>query len=190
MDALRPWPVTVVVAIVHGVGLCKTSFYQADVDSLSLSLSLSLSISLAHARSRRVSFSSAQHTSRLPVSPIRVTREKKLAGAFTEWNSHWKWSALSRKPSVGDELQFSLRMTNLLERISVENGGHTREARHTVRNGGQCTLTEPNETNRGIERRELDWLAPSTGDLQGATATGRYITGYHLDTSEGAEQSA
>lgn len=45
MDARRPWPVTVVVAIVHGVGLCKTSFYQADVDSLSLSLARAPSLS-------------------------------------------------------------------------------------------------------------------------------------------------
>lgn len=44
MDARRPWPVTVVVAIVHGVGLCKTSSYQVDVDSVSLALSLSLSL--------------------------------------------------------------------------------------------------------------------------------------------------
>jgi len=41
MDARRPWPVTVVVAIARRLVLHLTSFYQADVDSPSLSPSLS-----------------------------------------------------------------------------------------------------------------------------------------------------
>lgn len=41
MDARRPWPVTVVVDIVHGAVLYKTFFCQADVDSPSLAVSLS-----------------------------------------------------------------------------------------------------------------------------------------------------
>jgi hypothetical protein len=41
MDARRPWPVTVVVDIVHGAVLYKTFFCQANVDSPSLAVSLS-----------------------------------------------------------------------------------------------------------------------------------------------------
>jgi len=49
---------------------------------------------------------------------------------------------------VGNELQFSLRMTNLLERMSVENGGHKREAKHAVRNGGTVHANRASQTKR------------------------------------------
>jgi hypothetical protein len=58
MDARRPWPVTVVVDIVHGAVLYKTFFCQADVD-----------VPLSPYR-----FLLGIHASRLPVSPARVTR--------------------------------------------------------------------------------------------------------------------
>jgi hypothetical protein len=70
-------------------------------------------------------------------------------------------------------------MTNLLERMSGENGGDARKAKHPVHiNDGTVhpNKNRGDETNRGVEREIEGWLAPSMDDLQGATATGRYIT--------------
>lgn len=109
--------------------------------------SLSLSLSVC------VSFSSVDHASRQSVSLARMMRRG--GGGLTGSKCCWKWFALSCKRSVGDELQFRLPMTNRLERMSVENGGHTRKAKHQYATAGQCTLTVQNRSvysNRGIEK--------------------------------------